>query len=1097
MQLKILYAPIRIIGNLTKTFVPMKTIILIAVFGCFFSATQCYSQTITLSLNDVSLQKAFREIKKQTGYSFVYTTEQLKKSNPLSIHVKDASLNEVLELCFANQPLTFLIDKKYIIVKDKPGQTNSPPVKVGIDIAGKIINEQNEPVIGATVVVENSLTGMATDSKGEFGFTNLKATDILDISSIGYESIKIPIQGRTYIVIKLQTSISSLDETIIKGYYTTSKRLNTGSVSKVTADEISRQPVSNPLAALQGLVPGLQVTQANGLPGSNFTVRIRGQNSIQSGNSPLYIIDGVPFLNDADVLTQRSGINANSPFNTIDPAEIESIEVLKDADATAIYGSRGANGIILITTKKGKTGKTSLDVNINNGWGKVTRTIKFMNTPQYLEMRHEAFRNDGITPNVSNAFDFLVWDSSRNTNLEKKLIGNTAYMTNVSAKLTGGNEYTKFSIGSNYYKETTVFPGNNADSRTSLNLSLTHRTLNNKFNVALNASFANDNSNLIRGDLTQFINLPPLLPELYDPSGKLSWSSGGFSFNNPLANLLRKYNVITDRLTANSLIEYSLFHQLKIKVNLGYSRVSVDEKDQVPISSQDPAFSPYGTAFFGKNEIKTWIIEPQVEYNKILLKKSNLQVQLGGTFQENSENLSSISASGYSNDNLLNSTTGAQSITSHVGSQLYHYEAIFGHINYNWSEKYIINLTGRRDGSSRFGPGKQFANFWATGAAWIFSSEKYFRDNLKFLSYGKLRGSYGITGNDLIGNYNYLDLYAQTLYPYQSQSSLFPVKLFNSDYNWEVIKKLDVALELGILNNRLFLTADWFKNKSTNQIINYTLPAQTGFNTVLKNFPRVVQNSGIELSLESQNFKRKKITWSTTFNITLDKNQLIEFPNLKTSSYSNRYIIGKPLNIYIGPKYLGVDPQTGVYQYLDKNKTPTFFPSNGDYTYLGTTDPKFYGGIQNHFNYKNWQLDILFEFRKQMGIHPVFSNFNLVGGISNQPEEVLNRWQKKGDQAIYEQFTQTFSAAGRSMFSLYNSSAKLTDASFCRLKNLSVSYNFPLNWLRKAKIEKCRVYIEGQNLFVITNYKGADPENQSLFQLPPLKRLVTGIQITL
>jgi TonB-dependent starch-binding outer membrane protein SusC len=1096
MEFKVFYSSVRIIGNFVKTFVPMKTIVLLTIFVCFLSATQCYSQTITLSLKNVSLEKTFKEIRKQTGYTFVYTREQINKSNPVSINTKEASLNQALDICFTNQPLTFIIEDKHIIVKDKPGQTNSPSVKIGIDITGKVINEQNDPVVGATVSLKGSNIAMATDGKGEFGFSNLKLNDVLYITSIGYHSIEIPIDGRTYLVITLQTSVATLDETIIKGYYTTTKRLNTGSVSKVTAEEIGRQPVSNPLATLQGLVPGLQVTQANGLPGSNFTVRIRGQNSIQSGNSPLYIIDGVPFLNDADVLTQRSGINANSPFNTIDPAEIESIEVLKDADATAIYGSRGANGVILITTKKGKSGKTSFDVNVNNGWGKVTRTIKFMNTPQYLGMRHEAFKNDGVTPDISNAYDFLVWDSTRYTNLEKLLIGNTAYQTNISANLSGGDEFTNFLIGSNYYKETTVFPGNNDDNRAAINLNLAHKTKDNKFNITLNASFANDNSNLIRADLTQYINLPPVIPALYDSLGKLSWSSGGFSFNNPLANLLRKYNVITDRLTANSLIEYSLFHQLKIKVNLGYSRVNVNEKDQVPISSQDPAFSPYGTAFFGKNEIKTWIIEPQVEYNKILLKKSRLQIQLGSTLQENSENLSSISASGYSNDNLLNSTTGAQSITSQVGSQLYHYEAIFAHINYNWSEKYILNLTGRRDGSSRFGPGKQFANFWATGAAWIFSSEKYFKNNLKFLSYGKLRGSYGITGNDLIGNYNYLDLYAQTLYPYQSQSSLFPVKLFNSDYNWEVIKKLDVALELGILNNRLLLTADWFKNRSTNQIINYSLPAQTGFNTVLKNFPGVVQNSGIELSIASENIKGKKIKWSTTFNITLEKNQLIEFPNLKTSSYSNRYIIGKPLNIYIGPEYLGVDLQTGVYQYLDKNKTPTFSPSSEDYTYIGTTDPKYYGGIENHFSYKNWQLDILFEFRKQMGFDPVFSNFNIVGGISNQPEEVLHRWQKTGDIATYEQFTQTFSAAGRSMFTLYNSSAKLTDASFCRLKNLSVSYNFPTIWLRKAKIEKCRLYVEGQNLFVITSYKGADPENQSLYQLPPLKRLVTGLQIT-
>ena len=921
---------------------------------------------------------------------------------------------------------------------------------------------------------------------------------ILVISGASIETTEIKINAQTELKINVKTKVNSLEDIVVnKGYYTTSQKLNTGSVSKVSAEDISTQPISNPLAALQGLVPGLQITQENGLPGSNFTVRIRGQNSIQSGNSPLYIIDGVPFLNDDDVLTQRSGINANSPFNTLDPSEIASIEVLKDADATAIYGSRGANGVILITTKQGKNRKTSFDVNVNTGWGKVTRTIKFMNTPQYLEMRHEAFKNDGVIPDISNAYDFLVWDSTRYTNLEKLLIGNTAHQTNISANLSGGDEYTKFLIGSNYYKETTVFPGNNADNRATISLNLMHKTRNNKFSITLNTSFANDNSNLISADLTQYINLPPVIPPLYDSLGKLSWSSGGFPINNPLAELTRKYKVVTNRLTANSLIEYNLSQELKFKISLGYNMVDVDERNKFPISSQDPQFSPYGSAFFGKNEMNSWVIEPQVEYNKALLKRAKLQVQIGGTLQENSENLSSISASGYSNDNLLNSTVGAQTITSQVGSQLYHYEGIFGHANYNWAEKYIINLTGRRDGSSRFGPGKQFANFGAVGVAWIFSSEKLFKERLKFLSFGKLRSSYGITGNDLIGNYNYLDLYGQTNYPYQNQPSLYPENLFNSDYSWEKIKKLDVALDLGFLQNGILLTVDWFNNKSSNQIINYSLPSQTGFNYVLMNFPGVVQNSGIEFSLNTKNIRGGKITWTTAFNITFEKNKLLKFPALETSSYADRYIIGKPLNAHIGPEYIGVDPVTGIYEYLDNNKNPTFNPSNADNVYFGTTDPKFYGGLQNNFSYKNWQVGLLFEFRKQMGIDPVFGTINIAGMQANQPVMVLDRWQKAGDHAMYEQYTQTFSPAAISSFYLINSSAKLTDASFCRLKNLSVSYTLPSAWLKSAKIEKCRFYIEGQNLFVITKYKGADPENQSLYQLPPLKRLVVGIQITL
>ena len=1093
MNLKILFSRIRIIEKPTITFVPMKNILL-TLFTSIFTISSIYSQKINLSLNNVPLEKTFKEIRKQTGYSFVYTREQINKAHTVSINVKDASLNEVLDICFNNQPLTFTIDNKYIIVKDKPGQTNSLPAEVGVDITGKVVNEDNDPLVGATVTVKGSGIAMATDSKGEFGFNNLKERDVLHVTSIGYQSTDFPIQGRTYLMLKLPTSIAILDETIIKGYYTTTKRLNTGSVSKVTSEEIGREPVSNPLAALQGKVPGLLITQANGLPGSNFSVLIRGQNSIQSGTAPLYIIDGVPFLNNTDVVTQQSSINASNPFNTIDPSNIESIEILKDADATAIYGSRGANGVILITTTKDRIGKPTLDMNVYTGWGKIARTIQYMNTKQYLEMRDEAFRNDKATPTLSRAYDLLAWDTTRYTDLQKLLIGNTAHISNATVRLAGGNEFIKFSAGANYYRETTVFPGNHANDRISFDLSLAYKSLDHKLSLTISASYAIDKSNLIRQDLTQFLNLPPDIPELYDSTGKLNWVENGFYCNNPLANTLRNYNVKTNRLTADMVLEYRLLNGLRFKANLGYNELFSNELDQVPIASQNPLVSPTGSAFFGETQTRGWIMEPQIEYAKTFGNNS-LQIQLGGTFQENSSHLNSISASGYTNDYLLNSTAGAQTIYSQVSLEQYHYVAGFSHLNYTFAKKYLVNLTGRRDGSSRFGPGHQFANFWATGFGWIFSQESFLKQS-PLLSYGKLRGSYGIAGNDLIGNYQYLDLFAQTQYPYQYQPALFPVKLYNSDYSWERIKKLDIGIELGFIKDRLLITADWFKDKSDNQIIYYSLPGQTGFNGVLKNFPGVVQNAGFEFSLNSINVKKKKFSWSTQFNITWQKNKLLKFPGLESSSYADRYMIGKPLNAYIGTVFTGVNPQTGVYQFLDKDKNPTYSPSSADYNYLGTTDPAFYGGFENQFNYKKWQLNFLFEFKKQKGINPIYSSSSLVGSISNQPTQVLDRWQKSGDMAPYEQFTQTIGAARTANSYVRNSNAVLTDASYCRLKNMMLSYALADKLLSKVKIEKLRLYVEGQNLLTLTNYKGIDPENQSLRFLPPLKRFVVGLQVT-
>ena len=1102
MEFKVFYSSVRIIGNLLKTFVPMKTIILLTIFVCFLSATQCYSQTVTLSLKQASLEKTFKEIRKQTGYTFVYTREQINKSNPVSINIKNTSINDALDVCFANQPLTFIIEDKHIIVKDKPNKTNLPAADVGLDVKGKVVNEQNEPVVGATVAIESTEMAMATDSKGEFGFTNLKPLSILVVTSIGYQTVKIPIDGRTFVAIRLHASIAILDETIIKGYYTTSKRLNTGSVSKVTSEEISNQPVSNLLATLEGRGPGLLVTQANGLPGSNFTLRIRGQNSIQNGNSPLYIIDGVPFLNDAERLTQRDGINANSPFNSINPNDIESIEILKDADATAIYGSRGANGVILITTKKGKAGKTSVDVNYYSGWGKVTRTMSYMNTQQYLQMRHEAFSNDAVIPDASNAPDLLLWDTTRYTDWKKLLIGGTANSTNLNVRLSGGNTFTKFSLGANYYKETTVFPGDFADNRSDVNLILSHSSEDNKFNTTISTSYSYDQSNLTRQDFTTFINNPPNMYSPYNSSGKLVWSEGGYAAGNPLSILLQKYSGITDRLTASAVLSYNLFPFVTIKTNVGYNYIDFDETSIFPIKAQDPQYNPHGSASFGNNFSRTWIIEPQLEFNHKIGKKGNFSFLLGTTWQENQGKSNIVDATGYTNDDLLYSISGAANKTSSNSYNQYNYEALFGRINYDWDHKYLVNLTGRRDGSSRFGPDKQFANFGAMGLGWIFSDEKTIQKALPFLSFGKLRGSYGITGNDQIGNYQYLDTWSNTQYPYQGQPGLLPSRLFNPDYSWEENRKLEVATELGFINNRILLTANWFLNKSANQIIRYSLPSQVGGNPainstfILRNFPGVVENTGWEMELNTTNIKGKNFSWNTSFNLTIPRNKLLKFPGLSSSSYAYNYIIGKSLNIIYQYHYLGVDPKTGIYKLEDVNHDNQF--DENDYVYGGTTDPKFYGGFENSFQYKGWQLDFLFSFIKQKGIDPIFSSYSANGSLINAPTEVLNHWVKPGDVKPYEQYTEDFNnpAYYPATFDVATSDAVLTDASFIRLKNISLSYSLPQATLKKLKIEKCRLYFLGQNLLTFTKYKGGDPESQTPTSLPPLKMLTAGIQIT-
>ena len=1077
----------------SKPTLAMKLLVTFLVAFSLQSSARSYSQGITLQLKNAPLEKVFKLIEEQTKFHFVYSQEAMKKAKPVSIEVSDERLENVLRLSFTDQPLAYSIQDNFVIIKVDENKKAVPAVAA--DIRGRVINENNEPLAGVTVTASKSNRATSTNHRGEFYLRDIDENDVLVVTSVGYHEQEIPVNDQTYFAIQLKIAVGSLDETIVIGYGTTTKRLNTGSVSKITSNDISTQPVSNPLAALEGRVPGLLISQANGLPGSNYTVRIRGQNSIQNGNSPLYIIDGVPFLNDVDALTQRSGINANSPFNTINPANIESIEVLKDADATAIYGSRGANGVILITTKKGKEGKTTLNINLYTGQSKITRAMSYLNTNQYLQMRHEALNNDGIMPDPSNAYDFLVWDSTRYTDLKKLLIGGTAHTDDINLRLSGGNPTTKFSLGGNYHRETTVFPGDNADTRTAIDLSLTHTLPSNKFSTSVSVSYASDKSNLVSQDLTQYINLPPTIPALFDSIGKLNWDVGGFAFDNPMSVLLQNYDVETDRLTANLVLNYTIMSHFHIKLNLGYNDINADEKTLYPISSQNPSYSPVGSSFFGISRFKNWIIEPQCSYNSPLGKKGEIQILIGTTWQHNLNKRSSTTAYGYTNDNLINSTIGAQSIVSENGHSLYKYGSIFGRVKYDWNKKYLIDFTGRRDGSSRFGPGKQFANFGATGIGWIFTKENFIHQAFPFLSFGKIRSSYGITGNDLIGDYQFLNTYSETRYPYQSQPSLFPSRLYNPNYSWEQIRKLDIAIELGFWKDRLLITSDWFINKSDNQIISYSLPGQTGFNSVLQNFPGVVQNKGIELSITSENIKTKNFEWTTSFNITTTKNMLLKFPNLESSSYANRYIINKSLNSIIGAVYAGVDPQTGIYQFLTKDKTLTSSPDQADYIYLGTTDPKYYGGIQNAVNYRNWEIDFLLEFRKQTGIDAIFSSYNIVGSAINEPAAVLDHWQKPGDISKFEMFTQTFTSAGSATFNLPNSSAVLTDASFCRLKNISLSYNLPSTLLEKIKMEKCRFFFEAHNLLTLTKYQGADPETQSLFALPQLRTIAAGLQV--
>jgi TonB-linked SusC/RagA family outer membrane protein len=961
-------------------------------------------------------------------------------------------------------------------------------------IQGTITDGIN-PLPGVTIAIKNkSNTAVVSDYSGQYALL-ASPYDTLVVSFIGFKTALVPINNRKTVEIQLQFDTTTLQEVKVNaGYYSVKESERTGSIAKITSKDIEKQPVTNVLATMQGRMAGVNIVQTTGVPGGGFDIQIRGQNSLRiNGNNPLYIIDGVPYSSDPI----GTGINSAvlptqpSPLNSINPDQIESIEVLKDADATAIYGSRGANGVVLVTTKKGKSGKTKFSAKLSTGTGTVTRFMDLMNTQQYLEMRREAFANDGISPIPDYAYDVNgTWDQNRYTDWQKELLGGTALITDIQTSLSGGSEQTQFLLSGNFNKQTTVFPGDFNYKKANLHLNVNHESENKKFRTSISVGYTMQNNNQPRMDLMrEAVNMSPNAPALYNPDGTLNWENN--TFNNPLRNLEGKYKADTNDLIANAMLSYKLTDNLELKSSFGYTTLDNSETTANPSTRYNPAFglgSEFSTLIVSGADRSSWIIEPQLNWNKAI-GQGKLDVLVGGTFQSQQSSQLVQYASGFPSNSLIYNLASASNIfTMESAESQYKYQAFFGRVNYNWQQKYIINLTGRRDGSSRFGPADQFATFGAVGAAWLFSKESIFK-NSTILSFGKLRTSYGLTGNDQIGDYQYMDTYASTGINYGGTIGLQPTRLFNPDFGWETNRKFEVALETGFFNDRIFLTAAWYSNESSNQLTGIPLPGTTGFPTLQANLDATVQNKGTEFTLRTVNIQRKDFNWSTNFNLTIAKNKLLEFPNLESSTYANSYVIDQSLNIQKVYHFTGVDTQTGVY---------TFEDVNGDGQLTATEDkktikdfsPEYYGGLQNTLKYKRWQLDFLFQFVKQINYNQSIY-FGVPGSGSNQPVAALERWQKAGDSKPYPIYTDgTNSAALDAYYKYFESDAAISDASYVRLKNISLSYELPLKDLQ------CRVFFEGQNVVTFTKYKGADPEFKSSGYLPPLRVLSAGIQFS-
>ncbi|MBO9570844.1 MAG: SusC/RagA family TonB-linked outer membrane protein [Chitinophagaceae bacterium] len=1055
------------------------------------------------------LQKVFTEIRRQTGYMFAYAEADLAKSKPVTLSISNTRITEALDMLFADQPYTYTIIERVVTLKLKTEkkiiQEPSSLSPLPIDVYGKVLNEEGDPVIGVTVQVKGTNNITVTNEEGVFTLKKVESDAILVLTAVNILRMEEGINNRRSIEFKVKGKTGKLDEVQVIAYGKTSQRYNTGNVTSVKADDIEKQPVQNPLLALQGRVPGLEVTQTTGVNGGGIKIRIQGQNSISYGLDPLIVVDGVPYPTQLQL--NESVIENGSPLNYINPTDIESIDVLKDADATAIYGSRAANGAILITTKRGIIGKTKVNLNLQQGWGTVGRKVDMLNTRQYLDMRYEAYRNDGINwalPSVT-ADDLKLWDTTRYTDWQKELIGGTASYTNMGLSVSGGTSAMQYLIGATFNRTTTVYPGDFADKKGTLHFNIGSTSSNQRLRIQLSGSYMVDNNHLPKADLTsQALLLEPNAPTIFNPDGTLNWAinaAGSSTWANPLSYILyRDFDNKAKNLFSSATISYQLFRGLVIKSSLGYTNLQVDNYSPWPLAGGTPENQATGIrrSNLDRSTQSSWIIEPQINYVTDI-GKSKIDLLVGSSIQQSENGVLSIEANGFSSDQLLKNLSAASTTRVTSSQSIYKYNALFGRFNYRWDNKYILNLNIRRDGSSRFGDKSKFHDFGSAGLAWIFSQENFIKRLVPFLSYGKLRCSYGTTGSDQIPDYSYLSQYlvssSSTYLYYQNLIGLRSSGLSDPYLEWEETKKLQLGLELGFFRDRLLINATWARNRSSNQLLFYELPSTTGAVRITTNFPATVQNMGWELTLTSTNIQRKDFSWKSNLNITFPRNKLIAFPNLEKSSYSQSLVVGQPIDIQKQYRYSGVDTYTGTYVLANKDGNPASvvpFSESIDMSLFS----RYYGGLQNAISFKDFQFDFLFQFVRQIGSSYYYNRAALPGrftsGLSNQPVSILNRWQKPGDITSIAKFSATTSTG---LGARANSVAGYTyDASYVRLKNLSIYWQMPISMIRKIKLQSFKIFFQAQNLLTFSKYSWLDPETKSN-SLPPLRMLTTGINL--
>lgn len=1088
-------------------------------FALLLPATPLFAQRVNISMNNAPLERVCKELEKQTGYYFVYPQNMRDSGPQVSVQLKDADVNTALQRVFESTPYHYEVTDKVVSVNTAPAVKTplvafSGPGKDTLVITLKGIllgNVGSVPLANASVSTSYTHKTTLTNLKGEFELKGVKLGEEVIVSYIGYEKAR-KVIADTSMYILMKPAENQLDKVVVKAYGVTSKRLNTGNIASISGKELEGIPTQNPLLALVGRVPGLEISQTGASPSSPMRVTVRGRNSLNNliSSDPLFVIDGVPQtvldlsakqtglsnqVITSNGLDQGLGLGLNVMFG-LNANDIESIEVLKDAGATAIYGSRGANGVILITTKKIKGGRTRFSVNAQEG---ITSAVKYqdlLNTKDYLAMRRQAYAAAGFTPNnvvgsAGYAPEFFAADTTRDINWQHYMFGHTGLYTSISPQLTGGSDYAGYMLSASFTNQTDIKPSNSKDQSASVLMKVNANSPDNKLVSSFSVLYMNT-KNTALGAIANSGLQAPVMPDPYDSLGNLNYAAykkmGNAYF--PFGGLKQYVALSTNRINASFNIGYTLLPGLELSTEVGYN-FSVSNGDRVDPVVSKAAKEISGTPAVGDHnvsntQINNLIVEPKARWNKSV-GDGVLTVLLGATYQGNTTRTSLITGAGYKNDDLINSIEAAPSTSISASSGQYKYAGAFTGIDYVLANKYILNLTGRRDGSSRFGPGKQFGDFWSAGAGWILSEEPWVQKALpKAVTFLKLRSSYGTTGGDGVGDYQYLAQWAyqrasNTAHITPVYNGVNPIMVSlaaNDQFHWQTNKKLEIGLETGFFNN-LSVVVDWYRNRCDDQLLGYPLPSFTGFSSITANSVANVQNSGWDLVVSATPVRTPNVNWSVTGNVNIQRNKLISYPGLDLSPYATVYHVGQSLSATPLYHYLGTGAD-GKFQYLDRNHdgiisyNSSVIPGTGtdDRVVYINTDSKYSAGFSTNFRYKGWSINPAFSFRR-VALPVNYPDGRSISDISYWQWQ--HSWTPQNPGALMPAITADPLGDEQAKFSM--SDRKYAMTNILRMNSFRLIWTSQSEKLVRHKISLLSFNVSANNLLLITNYKaGIDPE---------------------